>query len=281
MRQSKRRPPPWRVAAPIVLLVGCAAGSPVSPVDAEDVSIELSVSGGFAGGGYTVLVDGAAARVTRSCDVICSAPAEGDDLPVSAELVEELGEALQRAGVLEMDGTDFGSECCDQFYAELTYRNGERSAHVKGTVSRFPPEMEWPLGLLGGLAHGSVPMIVSPETTEEDWPRDPYALGEVTVTGRVLSAEVSYGGGCGEHRMDLVAWGGWLESSPVQINALLSHDDGDDPCDAVVSEERSFSLEPLVRAYEEAYGAAVGERPTVILRLHAPDGGERLLEVRL
>ena len=45
-----------------------------------------------------------------------------------------------------------------------------------------------------------------------------------------------------------------MESSPVQINALVTHDDGDDPCDALVTEERAFDLTPLAEAYEAAYG---------------------------
>jgi hypothetical protein len=271
----------WAIVGACVLLLGCGSGSPLQPVEAEDVSIELQVSGGIAGGGYHLVVDGAARRITWSCDRICPGAPEGEELPVSAELVEELGEAFERAGVFDLDGTDFGTQCCDQFHVEVTYRNDARSSRLSGTESLLPPEMQWPLGLLRQLAYGVVPMIVSPETTDADWPRDAYSLGEVTVEGLTMQVEVSYGGGCGEHRMDLVAWGGWLESSPVQINTLVTHDDGDDPCDAVVSEARAFSLGPLARAYEEAYGAGGEERPTVVLRLRAPDGSVRLVQVRL
>jgi hypothetical protein len=84
--------------------------------------------------------------------------------------------------------------------------------------------------------------------------------------------------------MDLVLWGGWMESFPVQINALITHDDGDDPCDGVVTEERRFDLLPLREAYEDAYGAIGSTPTTVILRLWDPTSGSpagRLVEVSL
>lgn len=75
-------------------------------------------------------------------------------------------------------------------------------------------------------------------------------LTDVTTDGYALTADVTYSGGCGQHRMDLVAWGGWLESFPVQVNGLVTHDDGDDACDAIVTEERVFDLRP--RSQERA-----------------------------
>ncbi|HSH74250.1 MAG TPA: hypothetical protein VLA09_00985 [Longimicrobiales bacterium] len=278
MRNVERRWPAFWAA---LLLAACGTGSIIGPPDPDEVSIRLRVSGGIAGGGYTVVVDGAGREVGRTCDVICTVPPGGGVLPVSSALVAELAGALEDAGVLALDGRDFGTQCCDQFFVELTYERGERSAHLAGTSALLPSELRWPLRLLSALAYGSVPAIVSPETTDDDWPRDPYALGEITVDGLALKAEVSYGGGCRQHRMDLVAWGGWLESFPVQIEALVTHDDGDDPCRAFITEERSFDLAPLARAYEEAYGSGGVERPTVILRLWDPAGGVRMVEVRL
>ena len=73
-----------------------------------------------------------------------------------------------------------------------------------------------------------------------------------------------------------------MESNPVQVNALLAHDDDDDPCDAVVSQRRTFDLTPFLEAYEEAYGPVTSPRPTIILRLTAPGPGEpRSIEVGL
>jgi hypothetical protein len=121
---------------------------------------------------------------------------------------------------------------------------------------------------------------------------DTYSLGEVTVEGLTLSADVSYGGGCADHRMDLVIWGGWMESYPVQVNALITHDGANDPCDSVVSETRRFNLYPLAVAYDRSYGAAAlspsgPQTPPpppvrVVLRLLDPATGQlRMIEVRL
>jgi hypothetical protein len=91
----------------------------------------------------------------------------------------------------------------------------------------------------------------------------------VRVEGLILHAGVTYGGGCGLHRMDLALWGGWLESSPVHINALVTHDDDDDACDSIVTEERRFGLTSLREAYEAAYGP-IDTPTTVVLRLWDP-----------
>ncbi len=85
------------------------------------------------------------------------------------------------------------------------------------------------------------------------WPRDPYVLDSARVSGDSLILAVRHSGGCRTHRYGLVAWNGWLESSPVQVDALLAHDDRDDPCDAVISARLSFDLTPLREAYLSAY----------------------------
>lgn len=271
----------WLNLTPCLVLFACG-GNLLAPAEPEEVTVTLSVTGGFAGAGYGVVVDGAARQALVSCGLVCAVPETQTVLPISAALVGELASALDESGILSMDGADFGTECCDQFHVDLTYERGSRSAHVRGTESRLPPTLHPPIRLLTALAQGRVPMIVSPDTRPEDWPRDSYSLGKVEAGTSTIAAEVTYSGGCGEHRMDLVAWGGWMESSPVQINALVTHDDSDDPCDAVVDEVRSFDLFPLAEAYAEAYGEIGPERPTVILRLWDPaSGSPRLVEVVL
>jgi hypothetical protein len=275
----------WGIHACLALLVGCNGVDFLEPVDPEGVSIELAVSGGLAGIGYSFVVDGSAGEVrgltcTSGCDF-----EEGDVLAlVSADQVRELALRLEDTGILRMDGRDFGSGCCDAFGLELTYRRAGATSRVRGTQDRFPSDLSDVVALLFALAEGRVPMLISPDTRDTDWPRDPYTLGEVVVEGLTLSVEVTYGGGCSAHVMDLVGWGGWLESNPVQIKALVTHDDGDEPCDALVTQTRRFDLQPLARAYEGAYGPIGTDRPSVILRLWDPLAAGpvgRLVEVRL
>ncbi|HSM60854.1 MAG TPA: hypothetical protein VK849_08665 [Longimicrobiales bacterium] len=281
---TPRRPTLALLALAVAL--GCQASFAIlGPVTPEEVTITLEVSGGFAGVQYSFVVDGAAGVVRGvSCGAFCDFEPGEVILAVSDAQVAELGRRLDQAGVMRLDGRDFGTRCCDDFHYALTYERGGRTARLTGDGALLPPAVADALGLLGGLRHRTLPILVSPDTRDTDWPRDPYTLGEVTVEGLTLSAELTWGGGCAEHRVDLVAWGGWMESFPVQINALLTHDDGDDPCDAVLTEWRRFELRPLREAYEEAYGPIGSEGATVILRLWDPLMASplgRLVEVRL
>jgi hypothetical protein len=203
---------------------------------------------------------------------------------LSGEQVEALSRRLDDTGVMGLDGQDFGTVCCDDFHFELTYERGDQSASVRGGGTRFPQDLAVAVGLIHGLARGTVPVLVAQSSQASDWPRDSYQLGGVEAPRLALNALITYSGGCAQHRMDLVLWGGWMESFPVQINALITHDDRDDPCDGVVTEERRFDLLPLREAYEEAYGV-IGSTPTaVILRLWDPTSGSpvgRLVEVTL
>jgi hypothetical protein len=84
--------------------------------------------------------------------------------------------------------------------------------------------------------------------------------------------DVEYGGGCEAHALELIAVGGWMESFPVQVRLMLTHDDRDDPCDAVVRDTVRFGLGPLEEAYAQAYpGEPVGER-TLVIHLDWPGG---------
>ena len=75
-----------------------------------------------------------------------------------------------------------------------------------------------------------------------------------------------------------------MGSDPVQIRVFLSHDSFDDPCLAVITEERSFDLEPLKRAYRRSYGVGSPGATTLVIHLenHTGDGLplQRSLEVR-
>lgn len=251
-------------------------------MEPAEVDITFGVTGGFAGVDYAIAVDGEAREVRGvRCASVCDFVAGELLLPISAPQVAALARALDEAGVIELGERDFGVGCCDFYHVELTYRRGQRTVRLQGTEDRFPEAVANALRLLHPLASRTRPMIVALGTDAEDWPRDPYGLGDVEFDGSRLHAQVSYGGGCRAHRMDLVAWGGWMESFPVQLNALITHDDGGDPCDAIVRETLDFDLYPLARAYREAYGGGGGEPPVVILRLWDPGAGSaRLIEVR-
>ena len=89
---------------------------------------------------------------------------------------------------------------------------------------------------------------------------DAFATTAAWIAGDELWASLSYGGGCATHTFTL-CWPdqSFAESYPVQAGLELLHDDGDDPCDGVVTEDRSFDLGPLRDRWREAYQANAGE----------------------
>lgn len=137
------------------------------------------------------------------------------------------------------------------------------------------------LFLTGALASLACDSPVSPFIGDDDagtvviefgmppsnWPMDPYILDAARITGDTLVLRVDHGGGCRQHAFALVAWDGFLESVPVQVQAVLAHEDRDDPCDALVRSDLIFDLAPLRAAYSEAYR---GEHGRLVLRLSNP-----------
>lgn len=118
-------------------------------------------------------------------------------------------------------------------------------------------------------------------TTPNPWPEpfadcraadgDPYDIGgsggaedPVIVVGDELRVEVGYGGGCEDHAFQICWDGSFMESEPVQARIDLLHDAKGDGCEAYVTDELSFDLNPLRLAWQSAYGGAGGE---IVLRL--------------
>ena len=60
------------------------------------------------------------------------------------------------------------------------------------------------------------------------------------VSGKVLTLEVSYAGGCRHHDRQLPG-----ESSPVQLELVLTHDANEDPSEAYPTRQLRFDLAPI------------------------------------
>ena len=91
------------------------------------------------------------------------------------------------------------------------------------------------------------------------WPSDAVQLTGHRITGDTLELDVSYSGGCADHLFRLLITRGFAESFPVQTWGVLAHDDGDDPCDSIVSGTLVFDLSPLRAEYRAGYGPGNGE----------------------
>jgi hypothetical protein len=120
------------------------------------------------------------------------------------------------------------------------------------------------------MASGIPPVIVAFDTPSSSWTRDPFQISDAVVAGHTLQIHLAYGGGCRTHDVQVVAWGGWMESNPVQVKLLISHNDFDDPCDAWITREVSVDLTPLRSAYRESYGTSGAGETTLVLLLEDP-----------
>jgi hypothetical protein len=266
----------WLAAAGlagVVVLAGCGS-DPVSP-DAEDIYIEIHVTGGFAAVDYTYAVVGSESEVRGiACESACDFDPGEVLVNLTPAQVLYYAELLTDAGIRFHDGRDFGDQCCDQFYYFVEYREGERESSVSGATGSLPGDLSRAIGELHQLLSGILPVIIDWGSRPEDWPQDALTLTGYSLEGPVLTLEVGYGGGCEPHDDDLVAWGGWLESFPVQVNVLLTHEDHDDPCDALIQRTLRFDLTRLREDYEASYRDRGRGPATIILRLTAPDGAE-------
>jgi hypothetical protein len=108
--------------------------------------------------------------------------------------------------------------------------------------------------------------LVSQIDTSE-WRQDPFTLLDTELSGDTLNLHVAYGGGCLDHEFALVISSSFMESDPVQTFALLSHDDDDDPCDAVVLTWLMADLTPLKQEWQASYQAQSG---TIVMHLDVP-----------
>jgi hypothetical protein len=254
-----------------VALPGCSS-SATGP-EPEDVVIEVHVTGGFAGVDYAYAIVGASSDLRGiSCESGCDF-APGDVLAsVTPTQVTYYAGLLEDAGIHGLDGTDFGQQCCDQFHYEVTYGDGQRVSTVSGSAGALPADLARAVGETHRLFFGLLPILIEWESKPADWPQGGLSLPDHVLEGSVLTLDVAYGGGCTTHDFDLVAWGGWMESFPVRVNVLLSHDDRGDPCDGIVQRELRFDLTRLRDEYLRSYPTLGPGPSTLLLQLRVPDG---------
>ena len=106
------------------------------------------------------------------------------------------------------------------------------------------------IGLSG--CNTSIQDIILDDSLYQNAPKDPITFNKIKLNRNILRMNVSYGGGCEEHEFALIATS-FMESYPVQVNVLLSHEDNDDPCDMWITEEIAFNLLPLKKSWQQAY----------------------------
>jgi len=118
------------------------------------------------------------------------------------------------------------------------------------------------VGLSGCIS--SFPDVIIDDSYYNTAPRDSVTFNDVKIIKDIIILNVSYGGGCAEHNFSLVSTS-FMESYPVQVNILLSHEDNDDPCDMWITEELSFNLKPLKKSWYNLYNERSG---IILINLH-------------
>ena len=122
-----------------LLLAAACGSSGLGPEPPESVRIHLEVTGGLAGVDYALTVNGAEGvvrgeRCVSGCDF-----AGGDVLlRVSSDQIRSLSEMLLDGGLMQLDRSDYGTQCCDQFHYALEYRDDERERSVRGSSEALP-----------------------------------------------------------------------------------------------------------------------------------------------
>ena len=105
--------------------------------------------------------------------------------------------------------------------------------------------------------------IIIDDSLYQTAPRDPLTINDVKLQSNFLVFNVSYGGGCEEHIFQLVS-SSFMESYPVQVNIVLSHEDNDDPCDMWITETLMFNILPLQKSYQNSYNEESG---TIVMNI--------------
>lgn len=95
------------------------------------------------------------------------------------------------------------------------------------------------------------------------WGTDAYVVNSPpSITGDVLTLNVSYSGGCESHDFTLITSGVFLESNPVQLQTVLAHNANGDSCERWVTETYHFNVSALKARYQKAYHTETG---TIVL----------------
>ena len=107
--------------------------------------------------------------------------------------------------------------------------------------------------------------VIFADPTRNAWGTDDYVVNDPpSISGDVLTLNVSYSGGCEAHEFTLITSGVFLESDPVQLQAVIAHNANGDSCEAWITETYHFNVSPLKTRYQKAYRTETG---TIVLSI--------------
>ena len=107
--------------------------------------------------------------------------------------------------------------------------------------------------------------VIFADPTRNAWGTDNYVVNTPpSITNDVLTLNVSYSGGCEAHEFTFITSGVFLESNPVQLQAVIAHNANGDRCEAWITETYHFNMSPLKTRYQKAYRTETG---TIVLSI--------------
>jgi hypothetical protein len=85
------------------------------------------------------------------------------------------------------------------------------------------------------------------------------------LVGDELQVSCSYGGGCKDHVVELVATRYVFDAKTAEVDIIITHDAKNDPCEAMLMSKHRFDLTPIKAAYAESATAGASLPITVKL----------------
>lgn len=84
---------------------------------------------------------------------------------------------------------------------------------------------------------------------------DDFDLDSVSISGKTISLDIAYGGGCKTHYFSLyMSPNSFAKSDPVQADLYLIHYNNDDACRAYVHRTVRFDISPIIGRQIELFG---------------------------
>ena len=88
------------------------------------------------------------------------------------------------------------------------------------------------------------PEVIIDNTFMPGTDKPAYKIASASITGNILSLNVSYTGGCAEHLFELISNGLYAKSLPPQITVYLKHQ-SDDTCDKTIEKTIPYDISKL------------------------------------
>jgi hypothetical protein len=105
---------------------------------------------------------------------------------------------------------------------------------------------------------------IKQKNTPTEEKSDTFSLNQISFYNDILSISVSYSGGCQDHSFELIWNEQFFESSAVQADLFLIHNNNDDVCEAYITEKLNFDISELINNYIDSYQ----NRDSFIINVH-------------